>query len=135
MAAMGITQTSNLGPDTGKAKNASGSIFAIVDRQSKIDPSNESGMTLENVKGEIELCHVSFKYPCRPDIQIFRDLSLTIRSGKVKLHHLFLATSTRCNHKSCSCFIIIPNHIGMQYFTFFFRQLLWLEKVGVGNPQ
>ena len=87
MAAMGITQTSNLGPDTGKAKNASGSIFAIVDRQSKIDPSNESGMTLENVKGEIELCHVSFKYPCRPDIQIFRDLSLTIPSGKVKLHH------------------------------------------------
>ncbi|KAM4086872.1 hypothetical protein ACJW30_10G135200 [Castanea mollissima] len=82
MAALGISYSSKLGPDTGKAKNASGSIFAIVDRQSKIDPSNESGMTLENLKGEIELRHVSFKYPCRPDIQIFRDLSLTIHSGK-----------------------------------------------------
>ncbi|GMY17164.1 ABC transporter B family member 11-like, partial [Fagus crenata] len=82
MAAMGISQTSSLGPDTGKAKNASGSIFAIVDRQSKIDPSNESGTTLDNLKGEIELRHVSFKYPCRPDTQIFRDLNLTIRSGK-----------------------------------------------------
>ena len=84
MAAMGISQTSSLGPDTGKAKNASGSIFAIVDRQSKIDPSNESGTTLDNLKGEIELRHVSFKYPSRPDTQIFRDLNLTIRSGKVK---------------------------------------------------
>ncbi|KAM3688214.1 hypothetical protein ACB098_10G136700 [Castanea mollissima] len=71
MAALGISHSSNLGPDTGKAKNASGSIFAIVDRQSKIDPSNESGMTLKNLKVEIELRHVSFKYPCRPDIQIF----------------------------------------------------------------
>ena len=84
MAAMGISQTSSLGPDTGKAKNASGSIFAILDRQSKIDPSNESGTTLDNLKGEIELRHVSFKYPSRPDTQIFRDLNLTIRSGKVK---------------------------------------------------
>ncbi|KAM4086874.1 hypothetical protein ACJW30_10G135100 [Castanea mollissima] len=71
MAALGISHSSNLGPDTGTAKNASGSIFAIVDRQSKIDPSNESGMTLKNLKVEIELRHVSFKYPCRPDIQIF----------------------------------------------------------------
>uniref|UniRef100_A0A2N9G753 Uncharacterized protein n=1 Tax=Fagus sylvatica TaxID=28930 RepID=A0A2N9G753_FAGSY len=82
MAAMGVSQTSSLGPDTSKAKNASGSIFAIVDRQSKIDPSNESGTTLDNLKGEIELRHVSFKYPSRPDTQIFRDLNLTIRSGK-----------------------------------------------------
>ncbi|KAF3949791.1 hypothetical protein CMV_024380 [Castanea mollissima] len=50
MAALGISHSSNLGPDTGKAKNASGSIFAIVDRQSKIDPSNDltihSGKTI-----------------------------------------------------------------------------------------
>ncbi|KAM4074973.1 hypothetical protein ACB094_10G135000 [Castanea mollissima] len=57
MAALGISHSSNLGPDTGTAKNASGSIFAIVDRQSKIDPSNESGMTLKNLKVEIELRH------------------------------------------------------------------------------
>ena len=40
-------------------------------------------MKLDDVKGEIELRHVSFKYPSRPDIQIFRDLNLTIHSGKV----------------------------------------------------
>ena len=40
-------------------------------------------MKLDDVKGEIELRHVSFRYPSRPDIQIFRDLNLTIHSGKV----------------------------------------------------
>lgn len=83
MAAIGISQSSSFGPDTSNAKSAAASIFAILDRKSKIDPSDESGTKLENVKGNIELQHISFKYPTRPDIQIFRDLSLTIRSGKV----------------------------------------------------
>ncbi|XP_039012159.1 ABC transporter B family member 4-like [Hibiscus syriacus] len=82
MAAVGISQTSSFAPDSNKAKIAAASIFAIVDRKSKIDPSDESGRTLENVKGDIELRHVSFKYPSRPDIQIFQDLSLSIHSGK-----------------------------------------------------
>ncbi|KAJ9696843.1 hypothetical protein PVL29_008847 [Vitis rotundifolia] len=82
MATIGISQSSSFSPDSSKAKSAAASIFAIVDRKSQIDPSDESGTKLENVKGEIELRHISFKYPTRPDIQIFRDLSLTIRSGK-----------------------------------------------------
>ena len=83
MAAVGISQSSSLVPDSTKAKSAAASIFAIVDRKSQIDPSDDSGITLEEVKGEIEFRHVSFKYPTRPDVQIFRDLSLTIHSGKV----------------------------------------------------
>ncbi|XP_027333508.1 ABC transporter B family member 11-like [Abrus precatorius] len=82
MAAIGISQSGSLVPDSTKAKGAAASIFAILDRKSHIDPSDDSGMTWEEVKGEIELKHVSFKYPTRPDVQIFRDLSLTIRSGK-----------------------------------------------------
>ncbi|KAJ6343826.1 hypothetical protein OIU76_005552 [Salix suchowensis] len=82
MAAIGISQSSSFAPDSTKAKGAAASIFAIIDRKSKIDPSDESGTTLDNVKGEIELRHISFKYPSRPDIEIFRDLSLAIHSGK-----------------------------------------------------
>ncbi|XP_077217872.1 ABC transporter B family member 11-like [Tasmannia lanceolata] len=82
MAAIGITQTSSLGPDTNKAKASVASIFSILDLKSKIDPSDKSGMTLENVKGEIEFQHISFKYPTRPEIQIFRDLCLAVHSGK-----------------------------------------------------
>ncbi|KAF9669200.1 hypothetical protein SADUNF_Sadunf14G0083100 [Salix dunnii] len=79
---MGISQSSSFASDFSKAKGAAASIFAIIDRKSKIDPSDESGTTLHNVKGEIELRHISFKYPSRPDIEIFRDLSLAIHSGK-----------------------------------------------------
>ncbi|KAJ9699966.1 hypothetical protein PVL29_005686 [Vitis rotundifolia] len=82
LATVGVSQSSSLAPDTGKAKNAAASIFAILDRESKIDSSDESGTTLENVKGEIEFRHVSFRYPTRPDTQIFRDLCLAIHSGK-----------------------------------------------------
>ncbi|KAH0660368.1 hypothetical protein KY289_029116 [Solanum tuberosum] len=81
-AAIGISQSSSLAPDSTKAKNAAASIFAILDRKSKVDPSDESGKTLDIVKGDIELRHVSFKYPTRPDVQILRDLCLTIRSGQ-----------------------------------------------------
>ncbi|KAF7146264.1 hypothetical protein RHSIM_Rhsim04G0106300 [Rhododendron simsii] len=83
MAAMGISQSSGLAPDATKAKGAAASIFAILDRKSKIDPSDESGITLESVKGEIELCNISFRYPSRPDVQIFHDLGLNIHSCKV----------------------------------------------------
>ncbi|KAG6670622.1 hypothetical protein I3843_Q050900 [Carya illinoinensis] len=81
-AAMGVSQTSSMGPDTGKVKNAVSSIYAIIHQQSKIDASDESDITLDNFKGGIEFRHVSFKYPCRPNVQIFHDLSLTIHPNK-----------------------------------------------------
>lgn len=86
----GMVISSNGGAsDSSKGNGATASIFAILDRKSKIDPSDESGMTLESVKGEIELSHISFKYPTRPDVQIFRDLNLNIHSGKVEKKILF----------------------------------------------
>lgn len=90
MAAMAISQSSSFAPDSSKARGAAASIFAILDRKSKIDPSEESGMTPGSVKGEIEFRHVSFSYPTRPDVQILRDLCLSIRSGKVILLLLLL---------------------------------------------
>ncbi|CAL8079209.1 unnamed protein product [Prunus armeniaca] len=95
MTAVGVSQSGSLAPDISKGKSSASSIFAILDRKSKIDSSDESGTTIENVKGEIELRHVSFKYPTRPDMPIFQDLCLTIHHG----------------------------------------ELLWLEKVEVGNRQ
>ncbi|KAK0582248.1 hypothetical protein LWI29_023393 [Acer saccharum] len=82
LTAIGLSQSGSMAPDSSKAKNAAASIFAIIDRKSKIDPSDESGMTIENVKGEIELRHVSFKYPLRPDTLILRDFSLSIHAGE-----------------------------------------------------
>ncbi|KAJ6808791.1 ABC transporter B family member 11-like isoform X1 [Iris pallida] len=82
MAALSISQSSSMAPDSSRAKSAAASIFAIVDRKPEIDSSDDSGMTLEAVKGSIEFRHVSFRYPSRPDVQIFQDLCLAIHSGK-----------------------------------------------------
>ncbi|KAL1816476.1 hypothetical protein ACET3Z_019050 [Daucus carota] len=82
MAATGISQSGSFAADKSKASNATTSIFSILDRKSKIDPCDESGMTLDNVKGNIELRNINFTYPTRPDVQIFRDLCLKIHSGK-----------------------------------------------------
>ncbi|KAM0987959.1 hypothetical protein ACFX13_012191 [Malus domestica] len=82
IATVGISQSDSLAPDISKGKSAVASIFAILDRKSKIDSGDNSGTTIENLKGEIELCHVSFKYPTRPDVPIFKDLCLTIHHGK-----------------------------------------------------
>lgn len=83
MAATGLSQSGILAPEASRAKSAIASVYAILDRKSKIDSSDESGTTIENVKGDIEFQHISFKYPARPDVQIFRDLCLAIPSGKV----------------------------------------------------
>ncbi|XLR28358.1 hypothetical protein S83_056258 [Arachis hypogaea] len=82
MAAVGMSQTSTLAPDSAKAKSAAASVLAIIDRKSKVDPNDDNGLILENLMGKVEFNHVTFKYPTRPDVQIFRDLCLTIYSGK-----------------------------------------------------
>ncbi|KAH0457329.1 hypothetical protein IEQ34_012644 [Dendrobium chrysotoxum] len=82
VATLEIAQSSSNRPDSNKAKLVMGSIFAILDRQSRIDPSDESGMLLNMIEGNIEFCHVSFKYPSRPNVQIFRDICFAITSGK-----------------------------------------------------
>ncbi|KAJ0976482.1 hypothetical protein J5N97_018447 [Dioscorea zingiberensis] len=82
MGATGMSQSSSLVPDSNKAKSAVASIFAVLDRKSKIDPSDESGLKEAELRGNIEFRHVSFTYPTRPDVQIFMDFSLAIQSGK-----------------------------------------------------
>lgn len=128
MAAIGISQSSSFTPDSTKAKAAAASIFSIIDRKSKIDPSDESGMTPPEVKGEIELHHISFKYPSRPDIQIFRDLSLAIHSGKVKGVHKSMHIHTRNWQKQR----MLPDNVT---FVSSFRLLLWWGRAGAGNRQ
>ncbi|KAL6610597.1 hypothetical protein ACP70R_040566 [Stipagrostis hirtigluma subsp. patula] len=82
LAMIGASGTSAMASDSAKAKDSATSIFSILDRKSQIDASGEDGYTLENVKGDIDFEHVSFKYPSRPDVQIFSDFTLSIPSGK-----------------------------------------------------
>ncbi|XP_024317106.1 ABC transporter B family member 4 isoform X3 [Brachypodium distachyon] len=82
MATIGVSQSSARATDSSKAKDSAISVFALLDRKSEIDSSSKEGITLDVVKGDIDFLHVSFKYPTRPDIQIFTDFTMHIPSGK-----------------------------------------------------
>ncbi|XP_004234243.1 ABC transporter B family member 9 [Solanum lycopersicum] len=82
MASIGLIALGNLPSDLSKSKGAAASIFEILDSKPRIDSSSSEGIMLDVIEGNIELQHISFKYPTRPDMQIFKDLSLSIPAGK-----------------------------------------------------
>ena len=75
---------SNVG-DIKKASVAFKSLYSILDTKSLI-PSfkrdNEGKVSADNLKGRIELKHVYFAYPTRPEQIILKDVSLTIEPGQ-----------------------------------------------------
>ncbi|PNT72639.1 hypothetical protein BRADI_2g47330v3 [Brachypodium distachyon] len=80
--AFGVSQTSAMASDSTKGRESATSILAFIDRRPKIDSTSDEGIKLEKVDGHIEFNHVSFKYPSRPDVQVFSDFTLGIPSGK-----------------------------------------------------
>ncbi|KAF7030272.1 hypothetical protein CFC21_041852 [Triticum aestivum] len=80
--AFGISQTSDMASDSTKGRESATSILSFIDRKPKIDSTSDEGIKLEKVDGTIEFNHVRFKYPSRPDVQIFSDFTLRIASGK-----------------------------------------------------
>jgi ATP-binding cassette subfamily B protein len=71
----------DLWADFMRAAGAAERIFEIVDRVPAI-PS-EGGQVLDRVEGKIELEHVDFSYPARPDVPVLRDMELRVAPGEV----------------------------------------------------
>ncbi|KAK9477918.1 P-loop containing nucleoside triphosphate hydrolase protein [Lipomyces japonicus] len=61
---------------------AASKIFATIDRTSAIDSSNEKGLKLDQVEGNIELKDIKFIYPSRPKVTVMNNFSLSIPAGK-----------------------------------------------------
>ncbi|KAE8710000.1 ABC transporter B family member 19 [Hibiscus syriacus] len=57
-------------------------VFSIVDGSTRIDPDDPEAEPVNSIHGEIELRHVDFAYPSRPDVIVFKDLNLRIRAGQ-----------------------------------------------------
>ncbi|XP_031492300.1 ABC transporter B family member 19 [Nymphaea colorata] len=81
VTANSVAETVSLAPEIIKGGEAVSSVFAILDRQTRIDPDEPDNEPVEEVRGEIEFRHVDFTYPSRPDVIIFKDLNLRIRAG------------------------------------------------------
>lgn len=66
-----------------RAATAASELFALIDRQSDINPFNESGDKPEEIAGVIDLHGIDFSYPTRPDIPVLEEFTLNIPAGKV----------------------------------------------------
>ncbi|KEH24934.1 ABC transporter B family-like protein [Medicago truncatula] len=72
----------NMTNDLAKGFDVVGSVFAILDRYTKIEPENLEGYKVEKLIGKIEFHDVHFAYPSRPNAIIFQGFSIKINVGK-----------------------------------------------------
>lgn len=72
---------SNLGAFS-KGKAAGYKLLEIINQKPSIVQDQTDGKTLEEVNGNIEFKNVSFSYPSRSDVMIFRDFSIFFPAGK-----------------------------------------------------
>lgn len=77
-----IADAGSMTTDLAKGSNAVGSVFAVLDRYTRIEPEDPEGCQPEKVTGHIELQQVHFAYPARPDVMIFKGFSIKIEAGK-----------------------------------------------------
>ncbi|XP_071688623.1 putative multidrug resistance protein [Rutidosis leptorrhynchoides] len=77
-----IADAGSMSSDLSKGGGAVRSALAVLDRKTEIDPNDQEGLIVTNIKGDIELKKVYFSYPARPDQMIFQGLSLKIEAGK-----------------------------------------------------
>jgi hypothetical protein len=70
-------------PDLAKAQSALQRVFPIIDRKPEIDSSSAEGDAPDSrsVTGTLELQHVVFAYPARPEVKVFNNFCLKIPSG------------------------------------------------------
>ena len=71
--------------DIKKAIIAFKSIYSILDTEVLINPfkrDNADKISAQNIKGKIELRHVYFAYPTRPEQVILKDVSFTVYPGQ-----------------------------------------------------
>ncbi|KAL3526002.1 hypothetical protein ACH5RR_014374 [Cinchona calisaya] len=77
-----IADAGTMTNDLAKGSEAVGSVFAILDRYSAIEPEDTKGHKPDKIIGHVELRDVYFAYPSRLDVTILRGFSLKIEAGK-----------------------------------------------------
>lgn len=78
-----IAEAGSMTSDISKGSSAVGSVFAILDRKSEIDPETSWGADKKRkIRGRVELKSVFFAYPTRPDQMIFKGMCLKVEAGR-----------------------------------------------------
>ncbi|GJN01570.1 hypothetical protein PR202_ga18847 [Eleusine coracana subsp. coracana] len=82
VTANSVAETVSLAPEIVRGGESIRSIFGILNRATRIEPDDPESERITNIRGDIELRHVDFAYPSRPDVQIFKDFNLKIQAGR-----------------------------------------------------
>ncbi|KAF2536460.1 hypothetical protein F2Q68_00018716 [Brassica cretica] len=77
-----IADAGSMTTDLAKGSDAVGSVFAVLDRSTTIEPESPNGYVTEKIKGQISFVNVDFAYLTRPNVAIFKNLSIEIEDGK-----------------------------------------------------
>ncbi|CAD6196338.1 unnamed protein product [Caenorhabditis auriculariae] len=64
------------------AKGAAASVLRVINSHPTIDPYSLDGVILTEMKGEIRIENVHFRYPSRKDIPVLRGVSLNVNAGE-----------------------------------------------------
>jgi len=70
-------------PDISSAQGAGSRIIKLVDSIPEIDAESKEGQKIitENVRGQIRLQDIHFRYPTRPGVRVLRGLTLKVEPG------------------------------------------------------
>lgn len=82
VTALAVAETLALTPDIVKGSQALGSVFTILHRKPKIQLNEPTSTVVNEIKGEVELKNVCFRYPVRSDVTILEDFNLRVSSGE-----------------------------------------------------
>ncbi|XP_077222482.1 putative multidrug resistance protein [Tasmannia lanceolata] len=77
-----IADAGSMTSDLAKGADAVKTVFAVLDRYTRIESDDPEGHRPEKLTGNVELRDVDFAYPARPDVIIFKGFSLNIEAGK-----------------------------------------------------
>ncbi|KAK1166106.1 bile salt export pump-like isoform X3 [Acipenser oxyrinchus oxyrinchus] len=77
-----LGKASSFTPDYAKAKIAAAQLFKLLDRVPKISINNSQGEKWDSFRGEIDFISCKFTYPTRPDIQVLKGLSVSVKPGQ-----------------------------------------------------
>ncbi|KAL3723208.1 hypothetical protein ACJRO7_035395 [Eucalyptus globulus] len=77
-----IADAGSMTTDLAKGSDTVGSVFDILDRQTRIEPEGMEGYRPKKITGHVEFCRVDFAYPERLDVIILKDFSFKIEVGK-----------------------------------------------------
>ncbi|XP_078443955.1 putative multidrug resistance protein [Wolffia australiana] len=77
-----IGEAGSMTTDLAKGADAVGSVFAVLDRCTAIEPADPHAHKPKTLTGQIEFRAVVFAYPARPDVTIFNGFSIVISPGR-----------------------------------------------------